>query len=576
MTKALQFSRDLSLPIDAATQTFAFIARRGAGKTYAAGKLAECLLDAHVQVVVLDAVGNWFGLRLLADGQTDGYDIPVIGGLRGDIPLESTGGQLIADTVVETGRSLIIDVSQFSKADRQRFATDFGERLWLKKKGQHNPSPVHLIIEESQLIVPETVRGDTARMVGIYEEIIRLGRNFGIGVSLISQRPQSVNKEVLNQTECLIVLQVNGAHERKALRDWITHQGLERSLVDELPSLPVGTAYIWSPQWLGTLKKVRIGQKKTFDASATPKVGSKLVHHELKPLQLEDLKERMAATIEKAKQSDPAALRKEIVRLRQELSKAATKTDSAAQNAALVAAQREWQTEYAGFERLARELRERMHKIAELATFNGELELPKLPKLPLPVSPVVGLKSNPAKTSTKIGGVSPAKLVSVNHAELLSGPEQRILDAIAWLESLGIKEPSQIAVAFLAGYTVGGGAFNNPRGHLRTLGLVDYVGSTQIKLTDAGRQRANFPDEILTTEELHKRVLERLPGPEQRILNVLLEVYPDALDKEDCAARAGYALGGAFNNPCGRLRSLGLAEYPVKGQIKAAEVLFLV
>ena len=232
MSKQLRISEDLSLPIDAATQTFAFIARKGAGKTYAAGKLAECLIDADVQVVVLDSVGNWWGLRLSADGKEAAYDIPVIGGLRGDIPLEATGGKLIADTIVETGRSLIIDVSQFSKGDRQKFATDFAERLWLKKKAERHPSPLHLIIEESQLIVPEAVKADSARMVGIYEEIIRLGRNYGIGVSMISQRPQSVNKEVLNQTECLIALQVNGAHERRALKEWITHQGLEKSLVD--------------------------------------------------------------------------------------------------------------------------------------------------------------------------------------------------------------------------------------------------------------------------------------------------------------------------------------------------------
>jgi DNA helicase HerA-like ATPase len=63
-----------------------------------------------------------------------------------------------------------------------------------------------LVIEESQLIIPQfTGGGDVARMVGIYEEIIRLGRNYGIGCTMISQRPQSVNKEVLNQTECLFV-----------------------------------------------------------------------------------------------------------------------------------------------------------------------------------------------------------------------------------------------------------------------------------------------------------------------------------------------------------------------------------
>jgi hypothetical protein len=39
--RQLHISPDLSLPVDAATQTFAFIARKGAGKTYAAGKLTE-------------------------------------------------------------------------------------------------------------------------------------------------------------------------------------------------------------------------------------------------------------------------------------------------------------------------------------------------------------------------------------------------------------------------------------------------------------------------------------------------------------------------------------------------------
>jgi hypothetical protein len=246
----VQPSRRICLPLDAATQTFAFIARKGAGKTYTAGKLVEQLLHAGVQVVVLDTVGNWYGLRMSADGKGTGFDVPVLGGLRGDIPLEAAGGALIADIVVETGRSMVLDASQWSLADRQRFAAAFGERLWLRKKGEKHPAPVHLVIEESQLIVPQDVRGDTATMVGVYEEIIRLGRNYGIGVSMITQRPQSVNKEVLNQTECLFVGQVNGAQERDALKKWITHQGMDVHLVEELPTLKIGTFYVWSPQWL--------------------------------------------------------------------------------------------------------------------------------------------------------------------------------------------------------------------------------------------------------------------------------------------------------------------------------------
>lgn len=321
--RTVEGERPFNLPEDAATQTFAFIARKGAGKTYAAGKLVEQLVAHGTQVCILDSVGNWWGLRIAADGKGAGIDIPVIGGLRGDIPLEATGGELIADILVESGRSLILDVSQFSKADRQRFATAFGTRLWRNKKAQRSPSPIHLVIEESQLIVPEQGRGDTAAMVGIYEEIIRLGRNYGIGVTMISQRPQSVNKEVLNQTECLFVLQVNGAHERKALREWIVHAGLDVKLLDELPGLPIGVAYVWSPQWLRVLAKVQIGEKRTFDSSATPRAGHKSKRAgEIKPLDLADLQTKMAETIERKKADDPRELRRQISELRAQLAKA--------------------------------------------------------------------------------------------------------------------------------------------------------------------------------------------------------------------------------------------------------------
>jgi hypothetical protein len=332
MTKLLRISDDLALPLEtAATQTYAFLARKGAGKTYAAGKLAELLIAARVQVVVLDSVGNWYGLRLAADGKGPGLDVPVLGGLRGDVPLEDTGGELVANTLVDTGRSAVLDISQFSMAGRQRFATAFATRLWARKKAEADPAPLHLVIEESQLIVPQNVRGDTAKMVGIYEEIIRLGRNYGIGVSMISQRPQSVNKEVLNQTECLFVLQTNGKQERDALKSWIVAQGADVDLVKELPSLPIGTAYVWSPQWLGVFKRVQIAAKVTFDASSTPRVGQKRSARELAPLDLGALKEAMAATIERAKAEDPKALRAELALARKriaELERAPAKTET--------------------------------------------------------------------------------------------------------------------------------------------------------------------------------------------------------------------------------------------------------
>ncbi len=116
----LHLSKDLSLPIDAVTQTFAFLARRGAGKTYGASKLCEEMLGVGAQVVVLDPVGNWYGLRLGADGKSKGLAIPVFGGLRGDIPLEPGAGALVADLVVDRELSVVLDVSMFRKGDCDR------------------------------------------------------------------------------------------------------------------------------------------------------------------------------------------------------------------------------------------------------------------------------------------------------------------------------------------------------------------------------------------------------------------------------------------------------------------------
>lgn len=569
----LPISPDLVLPLDAATQTFSFIARKGAGKTYAAGKLAELLLDAGVQVVVLDSVGNWYGLRLAANGKDPGYDIPVIGGLRGDIPLQSTGGELIADIAVDTGRSLILDVSQFSLADRKRFATSFGQRLWIRKKGESHPSPLMLVIEESQLIVPQRVDAGSAPMVGIYEEIIRLGRNYGIGVTMISQRPQSVNKDVLNQTECLFVGQVNGSQERKALAEWITYQGMDKSLVDELPSLAVGTMYVWSPQWLKLLEKVRIGTKTTYDASATPRVGEKRVARELKPLNLDDLREKMAATIQHAKQNDPKELHREIAALKRQLANrsASQPVDDAAikraVDQALSQAGREHNLHLGQYQAVIEKLQSGMAAIGKIAGQYVSVELHKIVHrevtVELPPRPAAGYRLDHPRRRTKVGD-----------EDELKGPHYRILNAIAWLNSIGVDEPEQTAVAFLAGYRIGGGAYNNPRGRLSQLGLVEYLPGDRIRLTAEGGKLAETPDAPLDAGELQRRVLQRLPGPERKILSVLLENRA-GMTNEELAEASGYAVnGGAYNNPRGRLRMLGLVEYQ-RGVVVPKPLLFL-
>jgi hypothetical protein len=153
---------------------------------------------------------------------------------------------------------------------------------------------------------------------------------------------------------------------------------------------------------------------------------------------------------------------------------------------------------------------------------------------------------------------------------------RKILDAVAWFNALGIAQPTRIQVAFMAGKSPKGGSFNNDLGALRTAGMIDYPTGGCIVLTDEGRAIAEFPEHAGGAEDLHRRVYDCLRVPRlTSMLQELVAVYPEPLSREDLAERVGKsAAGGSFNNDLGRLRSLGVIDYPRSGQVRAEDLLF--
>ena len=564
--KRLPFADTLDLPKDAATQTFAAIGRRGSGKTYAAGKLVEILYADGAQVAILDSVGNWFGLRLDVTGKAPGLDIPIFGGLRGDIPLEPTGGALVADALIDSGRSLVLDISQFSKADRQRFAAAFGERLWQRKKAERRPSPVHLVIEEAQLIVPEFVGKDQTHMVGVFTEIIRLGRNYGIGATLITQRPQSVSKEVLNQTECLLVFQVNGAHERKALRDWIVYQGIDARLVDELPGLQPGSCYCWSPQWLNVLRLLRVYPKTTFDSTATPKAGGVYRGKELKPIDLKQLQEKMAATIERAKADDPRELRKKIANLESQLYKSAqaaqTKVEIKETKVEVPVLKNGQLTRAEGVLQRMSEIGERlMTESANLRSAIGKATAsagkPQVAAAPAPPSAPRPQQERPAAACDARLGIA-------------TGLQTRIMIALAQYPAGLTKK----RLAALAGSSLGSGSFSARLSELRKAGFAEET-ANGVAATAAGVAALGPFDPLPIGPALVGYWRQRTSAGLQRsIFEVLTSRYPAKLSLAELAEAAGSVPGsGSFSARLSELAKLGIIERDRSGA-KAADELF--
>lgn len=265
--------KPFGLPHDAVTQTFAILAMRGAGKTVTASVFAEEMCKASLPWIAFDPVGVWWGFRAKPDGTPSGFPVVVIGGQHADIPLEKNAGGKIAEALASENIFAVIDVSQESKHTWRQFLTEFSLGLM-----QMNPDvPRHLFIEEAPEFVPQRTKVMmTAQCKEAIERLVRLGRNRGYGCTLISQRPATVDKDVLSQCENLFVLRTSGPHDRQALSEWIegkaAQRGLEKFLV-ELPGLATGTAWYWSPHWMNTFERVRIRDRQTFHPGATRQVG---------------------------------------------------------------------------------------------------------------------------------------------------------------------------------------------------------------------------------------------------------------------------------------------------------------
>jgi DNA helicase HerA-like ATPase len=93
----LHIATDLALPIEAVTQTFGILGKRGGGKSYTAKVMAEEMVRAKAHIACVDPIGNWWGLRVGADGKSPGLPITVIGGEYGDILAAKFWGRRLFD-----------------------------------------------------------------------------------------------------------------------------------------------------------------------------------------------------------------------------------------------------------------------------------------------------------------------------------------------------------------------------------------------------------------------------------------------------------------------------------------------
>jgi Mn-dependent DtxR family transcriptional regulator len=556
----LRLASDLSIPLEAVTQTFAILAKRGAGKTYTALVMVEEMLSCGLQVVVIDPVGVCWGLRTSADGKSAGLPIIVLGGEHGDLTIEATVGAAIADFVIQERQSVVIDLSDFSNNEMVRLVTDFAERLY-----QKNRTPLHLVLDEADSFAPQKPLPGDQRMLGAIDKIVRRGRAKGLGVSLVSQRPAVINKNVLTQIEVLIALRTVSPQDRRAIEDWIEVHGTQEQhdqLLNSLPSLPIGTAWVWSPGWLDIFQRVQVRQRKTFDSSATPKIGTtREMPRVMAKVNLPVLRQRFAEfTAQKQSQKQEGELerlRKLVVNLENQLARK-------------VAAQPIFQDgEVERLEGAIHSLKEAGDQMVAIAQ---ELSIALSKATTSATTPTA--RTNPIYMHEQSNS-SETSLKPSKQPLALTASQQRILDTLAAFETLGLRDVSRSNVAVFANQSPKSSGFTNNLGSLRSQGLIDYPVGGRVRLTDCGREIARSTNSIHTLTQLHVAWYGKLPKPQAKILQALIERYPNAIDREALAKLVGQSpTSSGYTNNLGALRSLGVIDYPKPKYVVATELLF--
>lgn len=532
-------------------------ANSGAGKSHLLRRIFE-QTAGMVQQIIIDLEGEFASLR-------EKHDFIIAAAHDGDALAHPKTAKVLADRLLETGVSAILDIYDIKKHERMSFVRIFLETVMNAPKRLWHP--VLFGIDEIHLFCPEKEHAESTAAV---IDLATRGRKRGFALLGATQRIAKFNKDAAAELLNKLIGRTGLDTDVKRAADELGMSPKEA--FNLLRNLTPGDFWAFGPALSDEVRGVRVGPVFTTH----PKSGQRSLVAPPKPSaailkvlpQLADLPKEAEA--EKNAVED---LRKENVQLKRELhahqcpkvlvdSVALGKSHDQGFNAGLKKGAN------TGYFRAVDMYEKRIKALLDLPheLDKAEKELTKT----IEASKQVQKSLRPAATNvaSEPFGSAPVKgegylMVDDPHGEREALPkiQRTILDALAWLASKGIERPQIKMLSAIANYS--GGHFTNTIGSMRTAGLLDKTGDSRVGMTEHGAALAIAKED---ERPIPEQWMDGMSSAEQKIFRVVVDAHPDPLSRDDVSERSGYS-GGHFTNTLGALRTKGAIDYPSKGWV---------
>lgn len=575
-----------------------FQANSGGGKSYILRKFLE---QSHgkVQQIIIDPEGEFATLR-------EKYDYLLVSKSDdANIQLNINHAGLLARRLLETGANAILDLYELNPFERIAYVKAFCDALINLPKNLWHSCLV--IIDEIHTFAPENSKGNAGSLEAVAALASR-GRKRGYALIGATQKLSKFHKDVAAELNtkftgrCILDIDQKRASAELGLSDYKSLRNLKyefwafgpaisgepilvKSYEVETKHEDIGNTKITTIADQNKLNKL-MEQFKDLPTEAANELKTKEdLQNKIKELtvRLMQAQKQPSLAVSSSPKIDPLALQK---------------AEQAGQTKAWKEAQKQVLQMKIDAERYIKFLQNQSESIKSnilsikvkleaentLPIPSFDLKLPTETKLPIENSAkniVYSSLADKYKTPTVItkGEVihplntsKSNQVIETLSTENLSKADIKVLTAIVQRQD---HKGSRTQIAVMSEYSPTSGSFRNILGKLRSSGFIQYSGDDLIATESGIASIGDYQPLPTDPPIILQKWLSKLPGPEQKILSLLCEAYPETVTREDMGEKTGYSpTSGSFRNSLGHLRSTGLIEYIGTTELKASKEMF--